>query len=100
MSRQGLANRNGNGDIFIDLCANYDLIIGGSLFPHTDIHKATWVEPNQRNVNQFGHMAISKKWWRSLLDVRSYRGADVGTDHHLVVAQLKLKLVANKIYSE
>jgi len=100
MGRHGLGNRNENGDIFIDLCANYDLIIGGSLFLHKDIHKATWVAPNHRTANQIDHMAISKKWRRSLHDVRSYRGAYVASDHHLVVAQLKLKLAANKTSSQ
>jgi hypothetical protein len=97
MGRHGLGTRNENGDMFIDLCVNYNLIIGGSLFPHKDIHKATWVAPHQRTFNQIDHIAISKKWMRSLLDVRSYRGADVASDHHLVVAQLRLKLAANKL---
>ena len=74
MSRHGLGKRNENGDIFIELCANYDLIIGGSLFPHKDIHKATWMAPNHCTFNQIDHMAISKKWKRSLLDVHGYRG--------------------------
>jgi hypothetical protein len=39
---------------------------------------------------------ISKKWRRSLLDVCSYRRADVASDHHLVMAQLRLKLEVNK----
>ena len=71
--RNGLGNRNENGEIFIDLCANYEMIIGGSLFPHKDIHKATWVAPNHRTSNQIDHIAISKKWRRSLFDVCSYR---------------------------
>ena len=96
MGRHGTGVRNENGGMFIDLCMNYNLVIGGSLFPHKDIHKATWVAPNQRTFNQIDHIAISKKWRRSLLDVRSYRGADVASDHHLVVAQLRLKLAANK----
>ena len=96
MGRHGMGVRNENGEMFIDLCMNYNLVIGGSLFPHKDIHKATWVAPNQRTFNQIDHVAISKKWRRSLLDVRSYRGADVASDHHIVVAQLRLKLAANK----
>jgi exonuclease III len=92
MGRNGLGNRNENGEIFIDLCANYEMRIGGSLFPH----KATWVAPNNRTSNQIDHIAISKKWRKSLLDVRSYRGADVASDHYLVVAQLKLKLAPNR----
>ena len=100
MGRHGLGNRNENGDIFIDLCANYDLIIGGSLFLHKDIHKATWVAPNHHTANQSDRLAIRKKWRRSLLDVHSYRRADVASVHHLVVAQLKLKLAANKTSSQ
>jgi len=97
MGRHGLGTRNENRDMFIDLCVNYNLVIGVSLFPHKDIHKATWVAPNQRTFNQIDHIAISKKWRTSLLDVRSYRETDVGSDHHIVVAQLRLKLAANKL---
>jgi hypothetical protein len=79
---------------------NYELVIGSSLFPHKDIHKATWVALNHRTFNQIDNVAISKKWRRSPLDVRSYRGAAVATDHHLVVVQLRLKLAANKISSQ
>ena len=79
---------------------NYDLIIGGSLFLHKDIHKAPWVAPNHHTFNRINHMVISKKWRRSLLDVRGYRGADVASDHYLVVAQIKLKLAANKTINE
>lgn len=35
---------------------------------------------------------INSSWRRSLLDVRVKRGADVGGDHHLVLAVLKVKL--------
>ncbi|RUS90622.1 hypothetical protein EGW08_001619 [Elysia chlorotica] len=35
---------------------------------------------------------INGTWRRSLLDVRVMRGADVGSDHHLVMATLRLKL--------
>ena len=36
---------------------------------------------------------INGKWRRSLQDVRVRRGADVGSDHHLVTANVKLKLM-------
>lgn len=35
---------------------------------------------------------INATWRRSLLDVKVRRGADVGSDQHLVVAVLKVKL--------
>ena len=75
MGRHGLGTRNENGDMFIDLCVNCNLVISGSLFLHKNIHKITWVVQNQCTFNQIDHFAISKKWKRSLFDVRSYRGA-------------------------
>ena len=40
--------------------------------------------------NQVNHLCIAKKFRRSLQDVRVRRGADVASDHHLLVAKLKL----------
>ena len=50
------------------------------------------ISPNQRDKKQIDHLLISGKWRRSLQDVRFRRGADVGSNHHLVVAHIKLKL--------
>ena len=35
---------------------------------------------------------VNGKWIRSLIDVKVRRGADVNSDHHLVIALLKVKL--------
>ena len=42
--------------------------------------------------NQIDHLMINGTWRRSLLDVKVKLGADVGSDHHLVTAVLKVKL--------
>jgi len=39
----GLGDMKNNGEKFADLCAEHELVIGGSVFPHKRIHKATWV---------------------------------------------------------
>lgn len=95
MGQQGLGQMNENGEMFADFCATNSLVIGGSFFHHKRIHKATWVSPDQATENQIDHICIGKKFRRSLQDVRARRGADVGSDHHLLVAQLKMKLKRN-----
>ena len=62
------------------------------LFAQKETHKLTWISPNQRDKKQIDHLLISGKWRKSLQDVRFRRGADVGSDHHLVVKHVKLKL--------
>ena len=89
-----LGTRNDNGTRFVDLCQRYGLVIGGSIFPHRDVHKGTWRSPDGTTVNQIDHIAITRKHRSALLDVRSFRGADIGlTDHYLVKAKLRLKLL-------
>ena len=81
-----------NGERFADACAANELVIGGTIFPHKRIHKITWVSPDNHTENQIDHICIGKKFRTSLQDVRSYRGADVGSDHHLVIGRVQLKL--------
>ena len=92
MGKEALGNMNENGELFTDFCAFNDLVIGGSIFPHKDIHKTTWISPDGKTKNQIDHITISKKWRSSLLDTRSKRGADVASDHHLVIGVIKIKL--------
>ena len=65
---------------------------GGSFFPHKRIHKATWRSPVHRTENQINNICISRKFRRSWRDVRVLRGADVSSDHHLVMTVVRLWL--------
>jgi hypothetical protein len=69
-------------------------VTGGSLFPYRECHKVTWVSPDNETENQIDHLTSSRKWRSSLCDVRNRRSADVGSDHHLVIGEIKLKIAA------
>ena len=92
MGRHGLGTMNENGERFAEFCSINGLTIGGTIFPHKQIHKATWRSPDGKTENQIDHICISSKFRRSLQDVKVARGADVASDHHLLLATLKLKL--------
>ena len=78
----------------IDFCGINNFVI---LFSHIEIHKRTWISPNQRDKKQIYHLLITGQWRRSLKDVHFRRGVDVGSHHHLVVAHIKLKLKTTSI---
>jgi len=96
IGKEGLGDTNENGEDLVDLCALNDLSIGGTLFPHKRVHKATWISPAGVTENQIDHILTSQRWRTSLQDMRVKRGATIGSDHHLVVASLKIKLTARK----
>ncbi|VDP53709.1 unnamed protein product [Schistosoma margrebowiei] len=95
MGQHGLGERNENGERFANLYAFNKLVIGGTIFLHKRIHKATWISSDHTTANQIDHICINKKFRRTMEDVRTKRGSDVASDHHLVVATLKLKLKKN-----
>jgi Reverse transcriptase (RNA-dependent DNA polymerase)/Endonuclease/Exonuclease/phosphatase family len=92
MGTEAAGERNDNGERMLSYCSNSRLKVGGSMFKHKTIHKETWRSPDGKTMHQIDHFCISKRWVSALHDVRVYRGADAASDHHLVVAVLRLKL--------
>lgn len=82
----------------IDLCQIINLVIGGSMLPHTDIHKYTWMSAGDKSKNKTDYICISNTWSFSVEGVRINGEADIHTDHILVIGKLciKLNLMRNK----
>ena len=49
---------NGNGVRLASLALQYGLVIGGTLFPHTDRHNGTWISPDGVTVNQIDSVMV------------------------------------------
>jgi endonuclease/exonuclease/phosphatase family metal-dependent hydrolase len=82
---------NDNGVRVVNFATSKNLIVK-STFPHRDIHKHTWTSSDGFTHNQIDHVLIDKRRHSNTLDVRSFRGADCGTDHYLVVAKVRDRL--------
>nr|KAG5705732.1 hypothetical protein BaRGS_027391 [Batillaria attramentaria] len=91
MGTHGLGQMNENGERFADFCALNQLVIGGSIFPHKRIHKATWRSPDHVTENQIDHICISRKFRRSWRDVRVMRSADAKAQEEYTAADREVK---------
>ncbi|KPU81731.1 uncharacterized protein Dana_GF26481, partial [Drosophila ananassae] len=58
MGRHGVGTRSNNGDRLADLCQAFQLVIGGTVFPHKEVHKYTWTSPNGHTRNQIDYLCI------------------------------------------
>ncbi|XP_068240928.1 uncharacterized protein [Palaemon carinicauda] len=83
---------NDNGIRLATFALQNSMVIGGTIFPHKDSHKGTWISPDGNTINQIDHIMIKKKFRSALFDTRAFRGADCDSDHMLVVRKLRIKL--------
>jgi hypothetical protein len=87
---------NDNGVRVVNFATSENLFVKSMMFSHRNIHKCTWTSPDGKTDKQIDHVLIDRRWHSSILDVRSFRGADCDTDHHLVVARVRERLAVTK----
>ena len=84
--------KSGNGERFLFFCNTNGMSVGNTLFAHKSIHKKMWRASDGITKNEIDFICISQRCRSSIQDVRVYRGADIGSDHYLLKALVKLKL--------
>jgi len=87
---------NDNGASIVTFATSKNLVVKSTMFPHRNIHKYTWTSPDGKTHNQIDHNLIDRRRHSSILDVRSFRGADWDTDRCLVVTKLRERLAVRK----
>ena len=92
MGRHGLGEMNENGEMLADFCSTNSLVIGSIIFLHRRCQKATWVFPDKQTENQIEHVMVRQRYRSSLQDVRGRGDVDIGSNHHLVVTKIKMRL--------
>ena len=83
---------NKNGKMMVNFANGRDLAVEGTWFKHKDIHKRTWTSPDKQTFNQIDHILVDRRHSASINDVRSLRGAEIGSDHYLVRAKVRVKI--------
>ncbi|XP_020630998.1 craniofacial development protein 2-like [Orbicella faveolata] len=62
MGKHGIGTINDNGERLCHFCDKNNMVIGGTLFQHRDIHKTTWTSPSEATKSQIDHILINGKW--------------------------------------
>ncbi|XP_060665754.1 uncharacterized protein LOC132798055 [Drosophila nasuta] len=85
-----------NGFRLIDFAAARNMVVSSTRFRHLDIHKATWLSPDQKTRNQIDHVVIDGRHASSVMNVRTFRGVNIDSDHYLVAAKIPIRLCRAK----
>ena len=68
-------------------------------FQQREPRKWTWLAPGGQHYNMIDLILIDKRWFFWIRNCRTYHGADIGSDHSLVICwfQIRFKTIKWKL---
>jgi hypothetical protein len=81
-----------NASWLIQFAVLWNMIIGSIFYPHKYLHKSTRRSPDGVTFSQTDHLLIDRKYKSNLRNVRSYRGANIDSNHCLFIACLRAQI--------
>ena len=90
-----LGVQNEAGQRLIDFCQEHTLVIANALFQQ---HKRLypWTSPDGQHRNQIDYILCSQRWISSIQSANRRLKADCVSDHELLIAKFRLKLIVGK----
>lgn len=82
--------KNNNGCRLIDFCLLNNLIITNTFYKHKDIHKYTREVKSRNEKSIIDYVIINKDRRKEVLDTRVKRGAEIYSDHYLVMSKIRV----------
>ena len=89
--RYGLGSRNERGDRLLEFCNKYQLVIANTMFRNHKRRRYTWKRPGDTGRFQLDYIMVKQRFRNQVLDCKAYPGADIDSDHNLVVMKSRLK---------
>jgi hypothetical protein len=83
---------NENGLRLVDLAAGRQMSIKSTYFMHKRIHLQTWHSSDGHTFNQIDHCLIDGKHFSDVIDFKARRGANIDSNHMLVVIKLRTRI--------
>ena len=92
----GFGVQNEAGQRLTEFCQENTLVMANTLLQQHKRKLYTWTSPDGQYWNQIDYILWSQRWRSSIQSAKTRPGADCGSDHELLVAQVRVKL--NKVW--
>ncbi|CAF1621865.1 unnamed protein product, partial [Adineta ricciae] len=92
MGKYGYGQRNERGEQLLEFATSHNLFICNTAFQQKPNRKWTWESPDGIHKNMIDLILVQQRWKSSVINCRTFQGADISSDHSLVLCNIKLRL--------
>ena len=89
----GTGTMNSNGMLLLELCEEFGLCITNTYFQHKGDHLTTWMHPRSKSWHLIDYVIVRRRDLSDICNVKSFHGCECWTDHALVRAKVKFRIV-------
>jgi hypothetical protein len=89
---RGLGRKNHRGQMLINFRERNGLIVTNTWFKEPKKRLYTWKEPGDRIRHQLDYILVKHRFRTSVKEVQTLHGADIDSDHNLLVAKFCTRL--------
>ena len=93
VGKYGLGNKNERGEMLIEFCKRNDLILTNTWFQNEKRRRYTWKNPGDTERYQIDYILINQRYRNSVKNSKSYPGADIDSDHNLVMMKMNIIVI-------
>jgi endonuclease/exonuclease/phosphatase family metal-dependent hydrolase len=84
----GIGRKNHRGQMLINFCERNGLIVTNTWFRKPKRRPYTWKAPGDRSRHQLDYILVKHQFRNNVKDVQTLPGADIDSDHNLLVAKI------------
>jgi len=91
----GYGKRNDRGQMMVEFCRRRKMMITNTWFEHEKRRRYTWKKAGNTGRYQLDYILVRQRYGNSVKNARSYPGADIDSDHNLVMMTAAVRLKKN-----
>jgi len=84
----GLGRKNHRGQMLINFCERNGPIVTNTWFRNPERRLHIWKAPGDQSQHQLDYILVKHQFRHSVKDVQTLPGADIDSDHSLLVAKI------------